>query len=162
MSNSEESPIRQSPVPLDKCGAARALDVLPDRATWLVIRSLGYGVGRFADIQAETGIPKSVLSDRLRKIVDHGLATKRDYRDGAARTRQEYVLTGAGRGLVPVILALMHWGDQHLKDGESALALTDRRTGNALRVALVPEGKAIPLRRLTLTAVWDKAEKADG
>ncbi|WP_299690579.1 helix-turn-helix domain-containing protein [uncultured Tateyamaria sp.] len=147
MSNPDNLP-RKAPVALEDCGAARALDVVPDRWTWLILRHLMYGVGRFADIQDDIGIPKSVLSARLAALVDQGLADKQPYRDGTARTRHAYVLTRKGRGLVPVILALMHWGDTHLKDGESALALTDRRTGAPLRVALTPEDAALPLRRL--------------
>ncbi len=140
--------LRNAPVRPDQCGAALALDIVSDRWTWLILRQLMYGVGRFADIQDEIGIPKSVLSSRLGEIVQNGLAEKHPYRDGTARTRHGYVLTRKGRGLVPVILALMHWGDTHLKDGQSALSLTDRRTGQPLRVALTPEASALPLRRL--------------
>ncbi|MEL6888880.1 MAG: helix-turn-helix domain-containing protein [Pseudomonadota bacterium] len=152
MSNSDAFS-RTAPVPLHACGAARALEMVPDRWTWLILRQLMYGVGRFADIQAEIGIPKSVLSARLTGIVDNGLADKSPYRDGSARTRHGYVLTRKGRALVPVILALMHWGDTHLKDGKSALALTDKRTGQPLRVALTPEDRALPLRRLRIDPV---------
>lgn len=107
-----------------------------------------YGVGRFADIQAETSIPKSVLSDRLRKLVAQGLAAKEPYRDGSARTRHAYVLTKSGQALVPVILSLMHWGDRHLKGGDSALSLTDKRTGDPVRVALTRHDAAVPLKYL--------------
>ncbi|MEL6467769.1 MAG: helix-turn-helix domain-containing protein, partial [Pseudomonadota bacterium] len=137
MSNSESDPIRQSPVPLDQCGAALGFDIVPDRWTWLILRELFYGVTRFADIQADIAIPKSVLSGRLAQMVDNGLVQKEPYRDGTARTRYAYVLTPKGSGLVPVMLAMMHWGDKHCKDGPPALALTDRRTGNPLRVGLV-------------------------
>ena len=143
---------RKSPVPLEHCGAAQALDVLPDRWTWLILREMFYGISRFSDIQSDIGIPKSVLSGRLSNIVDNGLAKKEAYRDGSARTRYEYRLTSKGRDLIPVILTLMQWGDKHLKDGKSALALTDKRSGQAVRMGLLTEGE-MPLRRLKYTPV---------
>ncbi|MEO0865618.1 MAG: hypothetical protein AAFY39_13750, partial [Pseudomonadota bacterium] len=73
-SNSDTWIQRKSPVPLDRCGAALALDLLPDRGTRMVVRSLGHGVRRFADSKAVIGIPKSVLPDRLCKIFQNGLA----------------------------------------------------------------------------------------
>ncbi|MEO0402681.1 MAG: winged helix-turn-helix transcriptional regulator, partial [Pseudomonadota bacterium] len=102
---------------------------------------------------------KSVLSGRLAQIVDNGLAKKEPYRDGSARTRYGYAMTQKGRELVPVILALMQWGDKHLKDGKSALSLSDRRTGETVKMGLVPEGGALPLRRLVATPARDSAEK---
>ncbi|WP_299145886.1 helix-turn-helix domain-containing protein [uncultured Tateyamaria sp.] len=158
MSNPESDPIRQSPVPMDQCGAALALDVLPDRWTWMILRELFYGVGRFADIQDDIGIPKSVLSGRLAKMVENDLILKEAYRDGTSRTRHAYVLTQKGRELVPVIVALMQWGDKHIKGGKPALEFSDRRNGNAVKFGIAPEGGVLPLRRLTYTPVWDRPE----
>lgn len=139
---------------MEHCGAALAFDVLPDRWTWLILREMFYGISRFSDIQADIGIPKSVLSGRLAQIVENGLAKKEAYRDGSARTRYEYVLTGKGRDLIPVILTLMQWGDKHLKDGKSALEITDKRTGQPVRMGLLTEGE-MPMRRLKYTPVWE-------
>ncbi|WP_299614189.1 helix-turn-helix domain-containing protein [uncultured Tateyamaria sp.] len=161
MSNSDDAPVRESPVPLSECGAALAIDQIPDRWTWLILREMFYGVSRFADIQTDIGIPKSVLSGRLAQIVENGLVKKEAYRDGSARTRYAYVLTQKGRELVPVILALMQWGDKHIKNGESALELTDKRSGNPVKIGVVPKGGALPLRWVTYKPVWDK-KQADG
>ena len=122
------------------------------------MRELFYGVGRFADIQADLGIPKSVLSGRLAQIDENDLAQKEPYRDGSSRTRHAYALTQKGRELIPVIIALMQWGDKHLKDGKPALELTDKRTGNPMKVGLVPEGGALPLRRMAFKPIWDQPE----
>lgn len=158
MSKPDPTPIRQSPVPLDQCGAALAMDAIPDRWTWLILRELFYGVTRFADIQADIGIPKSVLSGRLARLVETGLAEKHPYRDGAARTRHAYALTQKGRELIPVILALMQWGDKHIKGGKPALALTDAQTGAPLKVAIVGGRGGMPLRRLKFEPIWDQPE----
>lgn len=162
MSNSDDAPVRESPVPLSECGAALAIDQVPDRWTWLILREMFYGVSRFADIQADISIPKSVLSGRLAQIMENGLAKKEPYRDGSARTRYAYVLTQKGRELAPVILALMQWGDKHIKNGESALELTDKRTGNPVKIGIVPKGGALPLRWLSYTPVNGKEEAARG
>jgi len=148
MSNPDKSPVRESPVSLSECGAALAIEQVPDRWTWLIIREMFYGVGRFADIQADIGIPKSVLSGRLAQIVGNGLARKKAYRDGSSRTRHAYVLTRKGRELAPVILALMQWGDKYIKNGDSALELTDKRSGKPVKIGIVHKGGALPLRWL--------------
>ncbi|MBY5934085.1 helix-turn-helix transcriptional regulator [Tateyamaria omphalii] len=162
MSNSEKGPVREAPVSLTECGAALAIEQVPDRWTWLILREMFYGVSRFADIQTDIGIPKSVLSGRLAQIVENGLAKKEAYRDGSARTRYAYVLTQKGRELAPVILALMQWGDKHIKDGESALSLTDKRTGNPVKIGIVPKGGALPLRWLNYTPVDQPSDVKDG
>ncbi|KIC51059.1 helix-turn-helix domain-containing protein [Tateyamaria sp. ANG-S1] len=148
MSNPDEDLTRAAPVPLEECGAALAIGELPDRWTWLILRELLYGVGRFADIQSDIGIPKSVLSTRLSQMVENGLARKKAYRDGSARTRHAYVLTRKGRDLTPVILALMQWGDKHIGDGTSALALSDKASGAPVEIGIVAKTDALPLSRL--------------
>ncbi len=158
MPNPETDPIRTSPVPMEQCGATLALDMVPDRWTWLILRELFFGVTRFADIQADIGIPKSVLSGRLLRIVENGLATKQPYRDGASRTRHAYVLTEKGQDLVPAILALMQWGDKHIKGGKPTLALFNNRNGNPLKIAIANASGGVPLPRLRIEPIWDRPE----
>lgn len=130
---------RRAPVAVDQCGAALATQIISDRWTLLIIREAFYGVKRYDDIRADIGIPRSVLTDRLKKLVTAEILDREPYREEGARTRYGYGLTEKGRDLGLMIIALMQWGDQHLKDGHSALALHDRSTGTALKVALVDE-----------------------
>lgn len=141
MSNSDgEKPVpRFAPVAVDDCGAARATEIVSDRWTFLIIREAFYGVSRYDDIRADIGIPRSVLTDRLKKLVAAGLLARKPYREGGARTRYGYHLTEKGRDLGLMIIALMQWGDKHLKNGEAALSLRDQRSGVPLKVALVEE-----------------------
>ncbi|MEL7091937.1 MAG: helix-turn-helix domain-containing protein [Pseudomonadota bacterium] len=148
---------RRAPVPMDDCAMAHAVQQVPDKWTWLILRQLMFGVGRFADIQSELGIPKSVLAARLAAMTDNGLIDKSPYRDDGARTRHAYVLTRKGRKFIPVLLALLHWGEAFTQAPAGKLTLTDRRTGDALRVALGPDGSQVPLRRLRLDAMDDGA-----
>ena len=98
------------------CSIARSLSVVGERWALLVVREVALGVRRFADIQEATGAPPSVLTDRLRALVEAGVLDTRPYREAGARERLEYVLTPVGHDLQPVLLALKDWGDQHLID----------------------------------------------
>lgn len=149
MSNPER--IARAPVPLTRCGAARALDEVGDRWTLLILREAFYGVTRFDDMRADLGIPRSVLTQRLARMVEQRLLDRVPYRDEGARARSAYRLTRKGRALAPVILALMRWGDAFLAPDGPALQVTDRE-GRPLKVALVAADTAeVPLRDVVLT-----------
>jgi len=100
------------------CSVARSLAVLGDRWTLLIIRSAFLRVRRFADLQAQLGIPKHVLSVRLNRLVEDGVLQRVPYQD--APPRYEYKLTGKGRDLYPVIIMLTAWGDKWLDGGHGA------------------------------------------
>ncbi|MBF6413776.1 winged helix-turn-helix transcriptional regulator [Nocardia cyriacigeorgica] len=105
------------------CPVARALDLVGDRWSLLVIRDAMDGARSFTEFQRRTGIARNILTDRLRKLVDHGLLTQRTAPSGR---RQEYVLTEAGRDLFAVIVALRQWGERHaFGPGESRSSLVD-------------------------------------
>src|SRR5688572_16684286 len=95
------------------CTIARALEVVGERWTLLVVRDLFFGVRRFGDLQAHLDIPRAVLSARLTGLVEHGLAERRPYRPG----RDEYVLTPRGEELWPAVHALARWGERHFAPG---------------------------------------------
>src|SRR5215208_1487873 len=102
------------------CSMFRAMDVLGDRWTLMVLREAFNGVRRFTDMQRELGIARNVLTDRLNFLVDAGVLERRQYQERPVR--HEYRLTGMGRDLQPALLALMHWGDTHLSpEGPPAL-----------------------------------------
>lgn len=91
------------------CSLARALEVVGERWTMLVLRDLFFGVRRFTDLQAHLDIPRAVLTDRLTRLVDEGVLTRTEYRRG----RHEYALTPHGSALWPALFALSQWGDRH-------------------------------------------------
>jgi len=90
---------------------ARALEVVGERWTLLIVRDAFYGVRRFNDFQAHLDIPKAVLSDRLAGLVDEDILERRA--DPKHAGRHLYELTPAGRDLWPVLNALLAWGDRH-------------------------------------------------
>lgn len=91
------------------CSAARALEVVGERWTLLVLRDCFFGVRRFSDVRRHLGIPRAVLATRLATLVDAGVLERREYRPG----RDEYLLTERGRTLWPTLYALTRWGDQN-------------------------------------------------
>ena len=131
--------IASSPIALDDCGLTAVASLLGDRWTLLVLRSVFYGVRRFADIKADTGAPGSSLSTRLKRLVASGLLEERPYQDGAARTRNEYHLTPRAESLQMVLMVLMQWGDQHLREAPSQLEVVSLKTGEFLRLAWVDD-----------------------
>jgi DNA-binding HxlR family transcriptional regulator len=93
------------------CGIADALALVGDRWALLALRELGFGVGRFTDIQANTGAPRASLTARLRSLEECGLIERRRYSEHPPR--DEYLLTDAGRELMPVLGQLRVWGEKH-------------------------------------------------
>ncbi|WP_238113261.1 helix-turn-helix domain-containing protein [Yoonia sp. I 8.24] len=143
---------RNAPVPMAQCGAACALEILSDRWTMLIIREAFYGVMRYEDMRDDIGIPRSVLTQRLKRLTEAEVLERMPYREEGERTRYGYRLTSRGQSLGLTLLALMQWGDEELRDGSSAIALHDKETGARLRVGLVREGTSeIPLSSARIT-----------
>jgi DNA-binding HxlR family transcriptional regulator len=94
------------------CSLARALSVLGDRWTLLVLRECFLGIRRFDGFEQRLGITRHVLADRLKKLVEAGLLSKEAYQQRPLR--EEYRLTAKGLDLYPVMLALANWGDRHM------------------------------------------------
>lgn len=100
------------------CSIARPLSFLGERWSILVLRDLFLGRRRFDEIQESLGIATNVLSQRLATLVEEGVAERRPYSEHPERF--EYRLTGKGRDLQPVLLALLRWGDRYTADPAGA------------------------------------------
>ena len=109
------------------CAIGAAVEILGERATFLVLREAFNGVRRFDDMQRRTGMPRQVLSDRLARLVDEGLLRKVPYQDSGQRRRYEYRLTEKGLDLHPVLVALMEWGDRHAVGAAGPQVLLEHR-----------------------------------
>jgi DNA-binding HxlR family transcriptional regulator len=132
---------RKSPVPPSQCNLARAIELIGDRWTLLILRSALYGVRRFDDFQDELGIPRTVLSGRLGDLVDGGLLEKKPYKLKGRRARSEYVLTPRGEALRPILIGLTQWGDKWVgADGQPPISFTDSASRDPVRLAFVAPG----------------------
>jgi DNA-binding HxlR family transcriptional regulator len=98
-----------SSYPAQHCSVARALDVLGERWTLLIVRDAFYGLRRFKDFVDHLDIPRAVLTARLKTLEDEGVLA----RVPGPGKRTEYELTEKGLGLWPIVRGLMTWGDEH-------------------------------------------------
>ncbi|MCU1400157.1 MAG: transcriptional regulator, hxlr family protein [Acidimicrobiales bacterium] len=137
MSQSTSVPTaRRALVDPKSCSIGGALDALGDSWSILVLRELFYGVRRFNDIQNDLGISRSVLTERLARLVEVGVARTEAYQEPGDRVRKQYRLTRKGVRLLPVMVALMEWGDEYLCGGEGPVTLEHRDTGETVHVEL--------------------------
>ena len=97
------------------CGLARALDVVGDRWTLLIVRELIPGPRRYTDlIDGLPGISRPLLTGRLRALEQDGIVARQELPPPAAR--QVYELTPDGRDLAEAIVPLIAWGARRVGD----------------------------------------------
>jgi len=139
------------------CNLARALELVGERWTLLVIRDALYGVRRFGDFQAHLDIPRAVLTERLQHLVAAGVLEKRRYQDSPPR--HEYVLTDIGEALWPVVFTLGEWAKQHLPRAQTHRIYRHTVCGTELdAMATCPTcGYAVPPRDVEMTPGRDTA-----
>ncbi|MCW2949569.1 MAG: ytcD2 [Thermoleophilia bacterium] len=107
---------------------AHALAVVGDRWSLAVVAQLTTGAQRFNDLAAALKpIARTVLSERLRRLEDAGIITRRQYSD--APVRWNYRLSVSGSELARVAGVLADWGSRHLGDGMPALVHEECGTG---------------------------------
>jgi DNA-binding HxlR family transcriptional regulator len=93
------------------CSVARSLEVVGERWSLLIVRSVLQGEVRFDDLKECLGITRSVLTTRLQFLVDEGVLERKQYSERPPR--YEYRLTQKGHDLWPVLIQLQKWGDKH-------------------------------------------------
>lgn len=93
------------------CSIARTLDVIGEPWSPLILRDVWAGVCRFDHIQADLGISRKVLTERLNHLVEQGVLKRLPY---DARPRYEYHLTTKGADLVQMLMVMARWGDRWL------------------------------------------------
>lgn len=114
----------------ENCTLGRAMEILGEKWTILVLREVFVGIRRFEDMRVRTGIPRQVLTNRLATLVGHGILRRHPYQLPGERVREEYRLTEKGFDLYPVLAAILAWGDRYLGDADgSPLAFTHRDCG---------------------------------
>lgn len=120
--------MRQTSFAAMHCSLARSLEVVGDWWSPLILRDLFLGLDRFDQLVVDLGISRNLLRDRLEVLIAGGVVTKERYQDAPVRSR--YVLTQAGRELVPVLLALSAWGDRWVSpEGGPPLQVRHRECG---------------------------------
>ena len=92
------------------CSIKRTLDVVGEKSVLLVLREAFYGARRFEEFLANVGCARTLLSERLATLVEHGVLRREAYREPGQRERHQYVLTEKGHDLFAALVVLMHWG----------------------------------------------------
>jgi DNA-binding HxlR family transcriptional regulator len=118
------------------CSIARALELVGERWTLLIIRDAFLGRRRFDEFQESLGIARNVLAERLNRLVEQGIFERVLYQERPPR--HEYLLTPKGRELGVPLLALMQWGDRHVSKKPPKVAR--RRSDNTPVVAALVSG----------------------
>jgi DNA-binding HxlR family transcriptional regulator len=95
-----------------RCSLARALEVVGERWTLLIVRDAFFGVRRFGDFADHLDIPRAVLTDRLGSLVEAGVLARQHGDHG----HTEYALTDKGVALWPVLRSLLAWGTEYCTD----------------------------------------------
>ena len=148
-------------VPLEDCPIARAVDVIGDRWTLLILRSAFHGVRRFGDFQRDLEASRSVLADRLGKAVAAGLLRRVPYSEPGQRPREEYALTRKGVSLLPALVALMEWGGAHAPSSTGSVRLTAGPDGEPVHVAFVTSSGREVTDYRDLKADWRSTRAQD-
>ncbi len=116
-------------------GLTKVLEVVGERWSLLVVREVSLGLRRFDAIQSATGAPRTVLSDRLRRLTAAGILQTQTYQVPGSRPRLEYALSDAGFDLLPVLSALSDWGERHIASGAMP-EIVYRHSGCGGRIAV--------------------------
>jgi DNA-binding HxlR family transcriptional regulator len=122
------------------CSIARALEVVGERWTLLIIRDVFLGRRRFDQLQESLGIARNVLTERLNRLVEEGILERVRYSERPERF--EYRLTDKGRELNIALTALRQWGDKYLSEKPPRL-LRRKADRKPVVAALVPKGTEV-------------------
>jgi len=126
------------------CGVAQALEQVGDWWTLLIIRDAFLGTTRFADFEQQLGIAKNILSDRLQRLVGHGILVRQP--DDESGRRHAYRLTEKGRDLWLVLTALRLWSDKWVfGPGHEPILVRDRETGAVVSGLRAVDAQGNPL-----------------
>ncbi|MEM6476146.1 MAG: helix-turn-helix domain-containing protein [Pseudomonadota bacterium] len=103
--------IREPLRELIECGLPQALEVMGERWSFMILRASFNGLKHFEEFLSELGIARNILSNRLAKLVDHGILKREPCADD--RRKIEYRLTEKGFDLLPAMIALRQWGQKY-------------------------------------------------
>ena len=123
-----------------ECSIARALEIVGERWTLLIVRDVFLGLRRFDQLHESLGIARNVLTDRLSKLVEAGILERVRYSERPERF--EYRLTDKGLELNLALTGLRQWGDKYLSK-KPPRVLRRKSDGKPVIAALVLEGAKV-------------------
>ena len=130
---------------LRSCSIAAALETVGERWSFLILRGAFNGLQHFEEFQSTLGIARNILSNRLARMVEHGILHREP--DPADRRRVAYHLTDKGLDLLPVLLSLREWGEKWVARAPSNPVLVDRATRRPIASMAVRDADLQPIQR---------------
>lgn len=103
-------------ISLEYSAIHQTMALIGERWTLCVLSEAFAGVCRFDEMREHLGIASNILSNRLQRLVTHGILEPIPYKEKGRRTRNEYQLTRKGLELLPALVALIQWGDHYMPD----------------------------------------------
>jgi DNA-binding HxlR family transcriptional regulator len=144
----------------ENCSVARALEILGEKWTLLVLREAFYGVRRFDDMAEGLGCARNILSSRLATLVEQDILRREPYREDGQRERFEYRLTPKGKEIFPILVALLRWGDRWCADAAGPpVEILHAGCGAPVRAELRCDAGHGPLTARDTTPVPTKAAR---
>ncbi|UAK24682.1 winged helix-turn-helix transcriptional regulator [Sphingomonas nostoxanthinifaciens] len=129
------------------CPIGRALSLVGDAWSMMILRDAGYGRTRFDQFRTGLGIAPNILTRRLAALTDAGLLERRRYSERPPR--DEYVITARGRDFLPILLAIGAWGRQHCGDGPLSRTV-DASTGAPIEAVVVDRATGRPISEIAV------------
>ncbi len=126
-----------------ECGISAALEVVGERWSFLILRGAFNGLQHFEEFQSTLGIARNILSNRLGRLVEHGILKRQA--DSADRRKIVYRLTDKGKALLPVLIALRQWGERWVSGVPSNPVLVDRANREPVEQIAVRAADGRPL-----------------
>jgi DNA-binding HxlR family transcriptional regulator len=114
---------------------SRALEIIGDKWSFMVVREGFFGNRRYDHIQSELSIAPNILTDRLSRLVAQGIFHRRLYQ--RAPERYEYLLTDMGRDLYGPFVTMLAWGDRWLSKGKPPLLLRHNKCGHDFHASVI-------------------------
>lgn len=133
---------------LAECALPAALEAVGERWSFLILRGVFNGLHHFEEFQATLGIARNILSNRLARLVEHGILQREP--DPADRRKVTYTLTDKGRELLPVLIALRQWGERWVSGVPSNPVLVDKTNQRPIAAMAVraEDGRTLSLPEL--------------
>jgi DNA-binding HxlR family transcriptional regulator len=139
-----------------ECPIEKTMALLGTKSAMLIMREAYYGTTRFDDFWRRIGVTKAAAAARLSDLVEAGVLERRPYREPGQRSRDEYVLTDAGRDFMPVVWAMFEWGQRHLPC-PPPMRLTHKECGADATVTIrCADGHDVPADELAILRLAKK------
>lgn len=135
------------------CPILKSVAEIGDKWILMILREAFLRTRRFDDFYKHLNISKSVLSQKLQKMLDLELLEKVAYKNDKERQRFEYKLTQKGKDSYKISLALLEWGNKYLvKSQEVTIEAIDKNTNEKLELILVNQsGEPVAQRDIQMT-----------